>query len=108
MKAVGGWILDDGKVVKHNIDNVIQLLEYGFVPVLHGDAVLDTHIGCNILSGDTIIKVCIHCISKINRDRARETEREKETEGQRQTDIQIGRHYSINLDFPCCPCVLLC
>ena len=33
------------------------MLSVGFVPVLHGDCVLDSIRGCTILSGDTIIKV---------------------------------------------------
>lgn len=32
------------------------LLEAGLVPVLHGDAVLDTQLGCTILSGDTVVR----------------------------------------------------
>ena len=37
---------------------IIELLQEGFVPVLHGDCVLDDAQGCAILSGDKIIEVC--------------------------------------------------
>ena len=35
---------------------VSSLLDLGFIPILHGDVVLDQTKGCNILSGDTIIR----------------------------------------------------
>jgi isopentenyl phosphate kinase len=39
---------------------VIDVLNQGFVPVLHGDCIFDLTKGCVVLSGDTIIKVHIH------------------------------------------------
>lgn len=38
------------------MSTVVKALDSGFVPVLHGDAVLDTSQGCTILSGDVIIR----------------------------------------------------
>ncbi|KAL6570924.1 hypothetical protein OROGR_000474 [Orobanche gracilis] len=35
---------------------VEEAIDAGFIPVLHGDAVLDSIQGCNILSGDVIIR----------------------------------------------------
>jgi len=35
----------------------VELLRSGFVPILHGDCVLDDVQGCAILSGDKIIEV---------------------------------------------------
>lgn len=35
----------------------MELLRNGFVPILHGDCVLDDVQGCAILSGDKIIEV---------------------------------------------------
>lgn len=35
----------------------MELLTSGFVPILHGDCVLDDVQGCAILSGDKIIEV---------------------------------------------------
>lgn len=39
------------QVVRHGCDAVAELLAAGLLPVLHGDAVLDTALGCTILSG---------------------------------------------------------
>lgn len=39
------------------VQPVVELLETGFVPILHGDCVLDDVQGCAILSGDKIIEV---------------------------------------------------
>ena len=33
----------------------VQALDAGLVPVLHGDAVMDTARGCTILGGDEIL-----------------------------------------------------
>lgn len=33
-----------------------RAIDSGFVPVMHGDAVLDESLGCTILSGDVIIR----------------------------------------------------
>lgn len=37
--------------------HVTELLDAGYLPVIHGDCVLDTQQGCSILSGDKIIEV---------------------------------------------------
>ncbi|XP_064607288.1 uncharacterized protein LOC135471834 [Liolophura sinensis] len=50
------WKTRDGKVLRDGVDVVADLLEKGFVPVLHGDCCLDTIRGWTILSGDTIIQ----------------------------------------------------
>ena len=34
-----------------------ELVSEGFVPVVHGDAVLDVETGCAILSADSILEV---------------------------------------------------
>ncbi|KAG7177687.1 Isopentenyl phosphate kinase-like [Homarus americanus] len=56
MKPCGNWTTQDGKVVQSGVSAVSSFLGAGFVPVLHGDCVLDTVTGCTILSGDTVIK----------------------------------------------------
>lgn len=56
-QACGNWETNDGTVVKYSLDSVKNLIQNGFVPVLHGDCVLDHAKGCAILSGDTIIQV---------------------------------------------------
>ena len=45
---------------------VIDVLNQGFVPVLHGDCIFDQTKGCVVLSGDTIIKVHIHFVHDFN------------------------------------------
>jgi isopentenyl phosphate kinase len=44
-----------------------ELLEQGFVPVLHGDAVLDDKQSCTILSGDVVMRVLARSISHTSR-----------------------------------------
>ena len=58
-KPCGSWVTNKGVVVKHGVENITSLVDAGFLPLLHGDCVLDQTMGCKILSGDTIIKVCI-------------------------------------------------
>jgi isopentenyl phosphate kinase len=43
-------------VAHADVAAVASLLSSGLLPVLHGDAVLDSSLGCTILSGDTIIR----------------------------------------------------
>ena len=50
------WKTDQGTLVADAADEVERLLLLGFVPVLHGDAVLDTSLGCTILSGDRVME----------------------------------------------------
>ncbi|XP_078669629.1 uncharacterized protein LOC144910412 isoform X1 [Branchiostoma floridae x Branchiostoma belcheri] len=56
VSPLSSWVTDDASVVKADTDNIRDMLLEGFVPVMHGDAVLDRKRGCTILSGDTIIK----------------------------------------------------
>ncbi|KAK2189914.1 hypothetical protein NP493_94g04007 [Ridgeia piscesae] len=51
----GVWQTTSGQVTVDGCATVKALLLANLVPVLHGDCVLDTTKGCNILSGDTII-----------------------------------------------------
>lgn len=49
------FILKEGLLKKHFIEGVEVALEKGFIPILHGDVVLDeSRLGVSILSGDTI------------------------------------------------------
>nr|XP_043635700.1 isopentenyl phosphate kinase [Erigeron canadensis] len=50
-----GWSTRQRNIVSADVSNVVEALDSGFVPVLHGDAVLDESLGCTILSGDVII-----------------------------------------------------
>ncbi|XP_047056844.1 isopentenyl phosphate kinase-like [Lolium rigidum] len=51
-----GWSTQQRKLVSANASQIIQSLHAGFVPVLHGDGVLDELLACTILSGDVIIR----------------------------------------------------
>ncbi|XP_074300922.1 isopentenyl phosphate kinase-like, partial [Silene latifolia] len=51
-----GWTTSPRNVASADIATVATAIDSGFVPVLHGDAVLDHSQGCTILSGDVIIR----------------------------------------------------
>ncbi|KAK1269973.1 hypothetical protein QJS04_geneDACA006887 [Acorus gramineus] len=51
-----GWSTVGRNMASADISHVIEVINNGFVPVLHGDAVLDDLQGCTILSGDVIIR----------------------------------------------------
>ncbi|KAI3779150.1 hypothetical protein L2E82_08700 [Cichorium intybus] len=50
-----GWSTRERNIASADVATVVDALDSGFVPVLHGDAVLDESLGCTILSGDLII-----------------------------------------------------
>lgn len=50
-----GWSTCERNIASADVSMVAKALDSGFVPVLHGDAVLDNSQGCTILSGDVII-----------------------------------------------------
>ncbi|KAL8258321.1 hypothetical protein R6Q59_030362, partial [Mikania micrantha] len=50
-----GWSTRERNIASADVSAVVEALDSGFVPVLHGDAVLDEALGCTILSGDVII-----------------------------------------------------
>lgn len=50
MHPFPAWECSSGQLFdKDGMKNVGRAMEAGFVPVLHGDAVLDTNLGCTIL-----------------------------------------------------------
>ncbi|XP_064952436.1 isopentenyl phosphate kinase-like [Musa acuminata AAA Group] len=51
-----GWSTHGRNVASADVSHVISALHSGFVPVLHGDAVVDDLQDCTILSGDVIIR----------------------------------------------------
>uniref|UniRef100_A0A453FKR3 Aspartate/glutamate/uridylate kinase domain-containing protein n=1 Tax=Aegilops tauschii subsp. strangulata TaxID=200361 RepID=A0A453FKR3_AEGTS len=51
-----GWSTQRRDLASANASQIIESLHAGFVPVLHGDAVLDESLDCTILSGDVIIR----------------------------------------------------
>ncbi|XP_057947997.1 isopentenyl phosphate kinase [Malania oleifera] len=50
-----GWSTCQRNIASADVSVVAKAITAGFVPVLHGDAVLDDSQGCTILSGDVII-----------------------------------------------------
>lgn len=50
-----GWTTSERNMASADLSMVAQAINSEFVPVLHGDAVLDDLQGCTILSGDVII-----------------------------------------------------
>ncbi|KAL9273150.1 Isopentenyl phosphate kinase-like protein [Drosera capensis] len=55
-----GWSTTERKMISADVSAVTDTINSGFVPVLHGDAVLDHSQGCTILSGDLIIRHLAH------------------------------------------------
>lgn len=51
-----GWTTSERNMASADLSMVAQAINSEFVPVLHGDAVLDDLQGCTILSGDVIIR----------------------------------------------------
>ncbi|KAK6157870.1 hypothetical protein DH2020_012118 [Rehmannia glutinosa] len=51
-----GWSTCERNIAVADTLTVVKAIDAGFVPVLHGDAVLDSSQGCTILSGDVIIR----------------------------------------------------
>ncbi|XP_052184976.1 isopentenyl phosphate kinase isoform X3 [Diospyros lotus] len=51
-----GFVATRISIASADLSMVGKAIESGFVPVLHGDAVLDESQGCTILSGDVIIR----------------------------------------------------
>ena len=52
---MGSTVSRDGRIVQMFIENIHLMLDNGFVPVLHGDVVMDTKLGTSVLSGDQIV-----------------------------------------------------
>jgi isopentenyl phosphate kinase len=50
-----GWSTQKKQLKRDNVSEIRRVLAAGFVPVLHGDGVLDSSQGCTILSGDVIV-----------------------------------------------------
>ncbi|KAK1362047.1 Isopentenyl phosphate kinase [Heracleum sosnowskyi] len=58
-----GWSTCDRKIESADMTMITKAINSGFVPVLHGDAVLDASLDCTILSGDVIIS---HLAAQMN------------------------------------------
>ncbi|XP_075470084.1 uncharacterized protein LOC142502680 isoform X2 [Ascaphus truei] len=53
----GSWSTASGEVTRAGVSPVREALDAGYVPVLHGDCVLDSEKHCSVLSGDIVIQV---------------------------------------------------
>lgn len=47
-------ILRNGRMSQSFLGPVRKAIDLGLIPLLHGDLVFDTHLGCSILSGDKL------------------------------------------------------
>jgi isopentenyl phosphate kinase len=52
---MGCMVCRKGRIEGMYIDNIKLMLKNGFVPVLHGDVVMDLELGACVLSGDQIV-----------------------------------------------------
>jgi isopentenyl phosphate kinase len=48
-------ISDEGRISEMSLNIITSMLDNGFVPVLHGDVVMDKKLGTSVLSGDQIV-----------------------------------------------------
>ena len=59
-------ISNDGRISEMSLNIIESMLDNGFVPVLHGDVVMDKKLGTSVLSGDQIVP---HLATKFNAKR---------------------------------------
>jgi isopentenyl phosphate kinase len=52
---MGCTVCRKGRIESMYLDNIKLMLKNGFVPVLHGDVVMDLELGACVLSGDQIV-----------------------------------------------------
>ena len=52
---IGCTVCRKGRIESMYLDNIKLMLNTGFVPVLHGDVVMDLELGACVLSGDQIV-----------------------------------------------------
>lgn len=58
IEPASSFVLEEGVLKKYFIEGVEEALNKGFIPILHGDVVLDRgQCGVSILSGDTIASI---------------------------------------------------
>ncbi|KAH7618266.1 hypothetical protein Ndes2526B_g07192 [Nannochloris sp. 'desiccata'] len=55
VSPLGSWTTENKKIVTDGCSHIAALLSHGYVPVIHGDAVIDTALKCTILGGDPIV-----------------------------------------------------
>ena len=55
MHPLGAGIAQDGRLIDFEKRHIELLLQYGIIPVLHGDVVMDLSRGACIISGDQLV-----------------------------------------------------
>lgn len=55
MHPLGAGIAQDGRLLDFEKRHITLLLQYGIIPVLHGDVVMDLSRGACIISGDQLV-----------------------------------------------------
>jgi len=48
-------VSDDGRISEMSLNIIGSMIDSGFIPVLHGDVVMDKKLGTSVLSGDQIV-----------------------------------------------------
>jgi len=48
-------VLENGKIIDFQVEQIKLMMEKGIIPVLHGDVVMDRVTGASVLSGDRVI-----------------------------------------------------
>lgn len=51
-----GWSTRNRALEQYDVPMLKKTLDSGLIPVLHGDAVFDSALGCTILSGDVVLR----------------------------------------------------
>jgi len=55
VSPLGSWATDNRIIITDGCSHIAALLSHGYVPVIHGDAVIDSSLKCTILGGDPIV-----------------------------------------------------
>jgi isopentenyl phosphate kinase len=55
VSPLGSWTTDNRKIATDGCFHIAALLSHGYVPVIHGDAVIDSALKCTVLGGDPIV-----------------------------------------------------
>lgn len=59
-QSSSAWRLRDKEINNPNSDIIKSYLDFDFIPVLHGDLLIDDELGFSVLSGDKIV----YCLAK--------------------------------------------
>ncbi|MCK5412794.1 MAG: isopentenyl phosphate kinase family protein [Candidatus Pacebacteria bacterium] len=54
-KQSSAWMLENKRLINADLSIIKKHLDFGIVPILHGDVLMDTKLGFSVLSGDQIV-----------------------------------------------------